>query len=44
MAHLVRATAVLAVLWSAFAIGEAVDPAFFTWTGRLVLAVVGARI
>jgi hypothetical protein len=44
MANLVRATAVLAVLWSVAAIGAAVDPSFCAWTGRLVLAVVGARI
>lgn len=44
MAHLVRATAVLAVIWSAVAIGEAVAPSFFEWTGRLVLAVAGAHI
>ncbi|HEV2673073.1 MAG TPA: hypothetical protein VGV37_00945 [Aliidongia sp.] len=44
MAHFVRATAVLAVLWSAVALGGAVDPSFFEWTGRLVLAVAGAHI
>lgn len=44
MAHLVRATAVLAVLWSAVAIGGAVAPSFFEWTGRLVLVVAGTHI
>jgi hypothetical protein len=44
MAHFARGTAVLAVLWSAIALGEAVDPSFFEWTGRLILAVAGAHI
>jgi hypothetical protein len=44
MAHFVRATAALAVFWSMLAIGEAVDPSFFAWTGRLVLAVAGGRV
>jgi hypothetical protein len=39
MAHLVRTTAALAAVWSALAIGEAVDPSLIAWTGRLVLAV-----
>jgi hypothetical protein len=39
MAHVVRATAVLAVVWFMIAIGGAVDPAFFEQAGRLVLAV-----
>ena len=43
MAHFVRVTVVLAVVWSMFAIGEAVDPSFFEWTGRLVLAVSGGH-
>jgi len=41
MVYVVRATAVLAVVWSAIAIGGAVDPSFFAWTGRLVMAVGG---
>jgi hypothetical protein len=44
MAHFVRGTVVLAVLWSAVALGEAVDPRFFEWTGRLLLAVAGAHL
>ncbi|MDB5363537.1 MAG: hypothetical protein JWO51_4834 [Rhodospirillales bacterium] len=44
MMYVVRATAVLAVVWSAVAIGGAIDPSFFAWTGRLVLAVGGIRI
>jgi hypothetical protein len=44
MANLVRATAVLAVAWSAVAIGEAVDPSLVALTGRLVLAVGGIHI
>jgi hypothetical protein len=43
MAHFVRATGVLALFWSVVAIGEAVDPSFFDWTSRLVLAVAGAH-
>jgi hypothetical protein len=41
MVHLVRTTAVLAVVWSAISIGEAIDPSLVAWTGRLVLAVGG---
>jgi hypothetical protein len=41
MAHLVRATAVLAVVWSALAIGDVVDPSLMAWTGRLVMVVGG---
>lgn len=44
MAHVVKATAILAVAWSAIAIGDAVDPSFFEWTGRIVLAVGGVHI
>ena len=44
MAHFVRATAVLAVFWTMLAIGEAVDPSFFEWTGRLMLAMAGGRV
>ncbi|HLZ64865.1 MAG TPA: hypothetical protein VKQ29_01480 [Aliidongia sp.] len=43
MVHVVRVTAVLAVLWSILAIGGAVDPSFFAWTGRLVLMVAGGH-
>ncbi len=41
MAHVVRATIALAVVWTMVSIGEAVDPSFFELTGRLVLAVAG---
>ena len=43
MANLVRATAVLAVLWSVAAAGAAIDPSLCLSTGRLVLAMVGVR-
>jgi len=43
MVYVVRATAVLAVVWSVIAISGAVDPAFFAWTGRLVMAVGGGH-
>ena len=44
MAHLVRVTAVLAILWSVAAVGQAVDPSFYAWIGRLVSIVASAHI
>ncbi len=44
MVYIVRATAVLAVVWCAIAVGGAVDPSFFAWTGRLVQAVGGNHV
>jgi hypothetical protein len=43
VAHVVRATVILAILWSVAAIGGAVDPSCLEWTGRVVAAVVGSH-